>query len=290
MRRLLERFLLDLEERDSSAHTIDSYTYDIEKFIKWYKYTEGEEPEPDQVGPLDVAEFKRYLLNKKQKPGTINRAITTLSTFYTWAIDLKYADSNPAKKIKLIPEPAVAPRSLDRKQILAFIRAVQRSRNVRDVAIVTTMFHTGLRVSELCELQTDDVEIREKTGRLVVRKGKGGKHREIPLNNTSRAAIREWLEKRGDEPGYLFPGKKKGAKLTTRGVRYIIEKHAKSAGLENVSPHVLRHTFCKRLVDSGESIDRVALLAGHGNLDTTAKYTRATNKDLEKAVSKLNWE
>lgn len=83
---------------------------------------------------------------------------------------------------------------------------------------------------------------------------------------------------RGTAPGYLFTSQR-GQKLTRRGAEHLVARYAREAGLE-VTPHVLRHTFCKSLVDAGESLDRVAMLAGHANLNTTARYTRPTEADL----------
>ncbi|MCS5697317.1 tyrosine-type recombinase/integrase, partial [Desulfofundulus thermocisternus] len=111
--------------------------------------------------------------------------------------------------------------------------------------------------------------------------------REVPLNVTARRIIQEWLTV---HPGgdWLFPGRRKGH-ITARTAEKILEKYARLAGVE-VTPHQLRHTFCKMLVDAGESLDRVAVLAGHSNLNTTARYTRPGIQDLEKAVEKLSWE
>ncbi|WP_192868153.1 site-specific integrase, partial [Calderihabitans maritimus] len=78
--------------------------------------------------------------------------------------------------------------------------------------------------------------------------------------------------------------------LSPRAIEYLLAKYAYDARLEGVTPHVLRHTFCKSLIDAGESLDRVAVLAGHSNLNTTARYTRPSDKDLQRAVERLAWE
>ncbi|MDI3535355.1 MAG: hypothetical protein PWQ82_1720 [Thermosediminibacterales bacterium] len=169
------------------------------------------------------------------------------------------------------------------------MRAVRKSRKERDIAIIILLMHTGLRVYELCALNIDDVMIRERSGYIVVRSGKGNKYREVPLNLTARRVLKAWIEVRGSDPGPLFPGRG-GRHITARSIEYMISRYAYDARLENVTPHVLRHTFCKSLVDAGESLDRVAVLAGHADLNTTAKYTRPTRKDLQNSVDKLAWE
>lgn len=282
---IIEQFIQYLKtKKDASPQTIKAYTSDIKKFVKWYIETEGEPPDFKVVGVMDMAEFKRYLMNKNQKPATINRAIISLSAFFEWL-----GTDNPAKNIKLLPETKPAPKALERKQVLALFRAVQASGKTRDIAIITLLLHTGIRVSELCLLQTEDIVINPRSGYLTVRFGKGNKRREVPLNPTARNALEKWLLERGDVHGKLFIGKSTSS-LTTRAVEYMIKKYADRAKLENVSPHTLRHTFCKNLVDNGEPLSRVAMLAGHKNIDTTAKYSTPTAKDLQTTVDKIAWE
>ncbi|WP_241755021.1 tyrosine-type recombinase/integrase [Koleobacter methoxysyntrophicus] len=286
---IIPEFEQYLKEKDSRPKTIEAYLADLKKFIKWYQETAGELPEAASVGPLDIAEFKRHLQNKGYKPATVNRILQSLKIFFSWAEEVGVAKDNPAGSIKMIPVVKSAPRSLESKERQALIRAVYRAGKERDIAIVTLLMHTGLRVSELCALTLDDIKLRERSGYLTVRSGKGNKYREVPLNLTARKALKNWLAVRGDDPGPLFPGKT-GRAMSIRNIEYMIEKYAYNARLEDITPHVLRHTFCKALVDAGESLDRVAELAGHSDLNVTARYTRPTRRDLQKSVDKLAWE
>ena len=126
--------------------------------------------------------------------------------------------------------------------------------------------------------------IGERSGSVTVRKGKGGKSRTVPLTLTARTALMAWREAAGAALGdRVFP-------IGARAVQKALERYARRAGIEGaVTPHMFRHTFCKILVDAGESLDRVAALAGHSSLNTTARYTKPTAQDLERAVSKLEW-
>jgi len=284
MQEYIKQFKIYLQEKDSSPETIKAYISDIKKFIKWYQEAEGSLPDIRAVGSLDIAEFKRHLLDKNQKPATINRAIASLSAFFSWL-----NVPNPTEEIKFLPEVKTAPKALERKEVLSLIRSVMSSGKPRDAAIVALLLHTGVRVSELCALTVDDVVLKDRTGHIVVRSGKGSKRREVPLNSTARSALKRWLDVRGGSPGFLFTGKGSGS-LTPRAVEQLLKKYSSRAGLEQITPHTLRHTFCKSLIDAGEPLDRVATLAGHENLNTTAKYTRATGRDLQKAVERLAWE
>jgi integrase/recombinase XerC len=276
-------------EKDASSATVRAYLNDLEKFFRWYLETTGETPKFDAIGALDIAEFKRYMQNRGQKPATINRALACLSTFFTWAVERGHAAQNPAGGVKPVPEVKPAPKALGRREQLALMRAVQKGGRVRDIAIVTLLLHAGLRVSEVCALTLDDIVLGERSGKVIIRLGKGGKRREVPLNATARKAIKDWLGVRGEAPGPLFTSQK-GGFLSARAVEYLLAKYAYNAHLEKVTPHVLRHTFCKSLIDAGESLDRVAVLAGHSNLNTTARYTRPSDDDLQRAVDRLAWE
>ena len=288
MEQLLNAYKEYLKRNDASPHTIRAYISDIEKFRTWYSETTGDIPYVSAIGPLDIAEFKRYLLTRGQKPMTINRALASISTFYAWAIDEGLVNQNPASGVKPVKQEKLAPKSLDRREQLALMRAVQRSKKARDITLVTLFLHTGIRVSEACSLTIDDVVIRERSGWLTVL-GKGSKVRNVPLNATVRAALTAWLEVRGEIRGPLLTSQKGGG-LTPRAIEHLVSKYAGEAQLEGVTPHSLRHTFCKSLIDSGESIDRVAVLAGHSNLNTTSRYTRPSDRDLQNSVERLAWE
>ncbi len=119
---------------------------------------------------------------------------------------------------------------------------------------------------------------------MEVRQGKGGRRRVIPLTLTARQALQRWRD--AQQPGptaRLFP-------LTLRAVQKLLARLSRQAGLDRpVTPHMLRHTFAKQLVDAGVPLDRVAALAGHASLSTTARYTRPTQADLERVVEALQW-
>jgi site-specific recombinase XerD len=150
---------------------------------------------------------------------------------------------------------------------------------------------TGLRLSELVALGVTDVRIRERAGRVTVRSGKGGRWRTVPLNRETRKRLREWLAVRpdtGDEA--LFMGRR-GHPLRHRGVERIVTRLAVDAKLppQDVTPHTLRHSFAKALLDAGASLDKVQTVLGHESLVTTARYTIPSDNDLERAVGRISW-
>ncbi|RJX17222.1 MAG: integrase [Desulforudis sp.] len=280
-------FAAYLTGRGYSGQTVKAYLAARRAFAKWCEETCGAPFDPASVTSLDVADYRRRLLNKNRKPATVNLHLDALSSFFSWAISAGLVPIDPTKGVKRVPEQKSAPRWLARQELGALVRAAQKHGTLRDRALLAVLVHAGLRASEAVNLKIQDVIIRERSGHVAVRRGKGGKYREVPLNATARKMIQEWLS---DHPGgeWLFPGRNSDP-LTSRAAQKRLKELGRLAGVE-VTPHRLRHTFCKMLVDAGESLDRVATLAGHANLNTTARYIRPGMQDLERAVEKLAWE
>ncbi|MEW6726851.1 MAG: tyrosine-type recombinase/integrase [Bacillota bacterium] len=281
---MLTRFADYLRGRGLSRGTVDIYLGHTRRFLSWVEGTYGD-CDLAAVTSLDVADYRRYLLSQKRKSATVNNALDALSSFFAWAKGEGIVQADPTEGVRRAPEERSAPRWLTRRDVGALVRAAQKYGSKRDQALVTLLLHTGLRVSEAVGLTTADVVIRDRSGHVIVRRGKGGKYREVPLNITARRTLAEYMAELSGE--WLFPGR--SGHVTRRAAEKMLTKLGRLAGVE-VTPHRLRHTFCKMLVDAGESLDRVALLAGHGNLNTTARYTRPGAEDLERAVEKLAWE
>ncbi len=281
---VLTRFENHLLARGLSAGTVSVYLGHLRRFFSWLEGTYGE-ADVKAVTPLDVADYRRCLKEKNRKPAAVNNALAAVSSFFAWAKAAGLAEADPTEGAKRVPEQKPAPKWLDRRELGALVRAVQKHGSKKDQALIALLLHTGLRISEAVSLKKDDVVIRERSGWVAVRSGKGGKYREVPLNATVRRVLGEYLS--GLDGEWLFPGK--NGPMTRRAAEKAVAKYARIAGVD-ATPHSFRHTFCKMLVDAGESLDRVAALAGHENLNTTARYTRPGKTDLEAAVEKLAWE
>jgi len=282
----LTGFKMHLLSRGLAAGTVKVYLTYLRCFVSWWEGTTGEAFSPAAATELDVADYRRHLQNRKRKPATVKLHLDVLSAFFTWACKNGLAQANPAEEVKRPTREAPPPRWLDRREVAALARSVQKHGTARDKALFTLLLHTGLRISEALSLKTQDVVIRDRSGYVKVRRGKGGTYREVPLNATARKALAEYLNNVSSE--WLFPGRD-GGPMTSRAAQKRLRELGRLAGVE-VTPHQLRHTFCKMLVDAGESLDRVAMLAGHANLNTTAVYTKPGRADLEAAVEKIAWD
>jgi integrase/recombinase XerC len=286
---LLDRFEGHLAAAGKSANTLLAYTRDLRLFGEWFAFTNGKGLSPERITPVDVREYRSHLLAVKNfKPATVNRKLASLSAFCEWAREAGLIPANPVQGIFLVGEVRPAPRWLAKNDQCALLRAVQERGKTRDIALITLMLHSGLRVSEVSNLKVGDIRISPRKGSVRVRGAEGEKIRSVPLNVDSRKAVRTYLEELGGIEGdrWLFMGKR-GERLKPSGIRYLVKRYAHDARLEEVTPHTLRHTFGKNLVDTGVPLDRVASLIGHESVDTTRIYTRPSERSLQQEVEKV---
>ena len=204
-----------LREMDASLASIKAYLCDLRKFMRWYEETTGIHPKTAAVIRLDIVEFRNYLeRSARQQPAAINRALASLSVYFAWAVEKRHILSNPVDGVNTIKEQPHAPKWLERQDLHALVRAVndRKKPSKRDHAIIVFLVHTGLRVSEACRLDIEDLTLRDRSGLVRVRQGKGNKYREVPLNTTVRNALKDWIGER--ESGPLFTSQKRGGRLT----------------------------------------------------------------------------
>jgi integrase/recombinase XerD len=286
--RLVDRFLQDLERQETSPRTRDAYPLDLLHFAGWFVQTVGETFTPEAVTPTDVREYRGYLLNvEKRQPSTVNRRLAALRRFFQWAKASGLVKELPTENVKGVASSPRAPHWLEKRDVDRLIRTVERHGNTRDLAIVLTLRHTGIRVSELSSLMLGDVEISERKGSLTIRSGKGSKFRILPLNVDARLAITSYLKVRpAVSADQLFIGQR-GQGIGSRAVEMLVTKYARLANFEDVTPHTLRHSFGKHALDAGADLVSVAALLGHQRLETTAIYTTPSQRDLERVVEKL---
>lgn len=285
-----ESFIADfarhLENAERSPCTIKSYTHDLRAFAKWFQDTNSEGLTPTSITPTDLRKYKQELLKQRKKPKTVNRKLATLNSFLKWAIKAGHMpDGRQPAMPGSVREVNPGPRWLDKNEKYALVRTIEKYGDQRDIAIVKLLLNTGLRVQELCSLTWQDVWLSDRKGGLTVT-GKGRKQRQIPLNKDARNAL-ALLDNCGSEKENTAILQGQRGPLTPRGVQIMLKKYGRLAGLENVTPHTLRHTFCKEVLDSGRNLYEVAALAGHESLDTTRLYCEPSLKELEFAVAAI---
>jgi site-specific recombinase XerD len=284
----IAEFLADLVRQDLASKTIATYKVDLNAFAQWFSSTAGEPFSARAVTPTDLRDYRGYLRTvQRRAAATVNRRFAALRSFFRWAKAKRLIAELPTDDVKGVPILRRAPKSLLKRDVDRILRAAEREGNKRNLAILLLLRHTGLRVGELCALQVGDVVISERKGQVHVHSGKGDKDRTVPLNADVRAALTSYLSVRPtiDSPA-LFIGQR-GDPLQPQAVQNLVHKYAQRAGLTDVTPHVLRHSFAKHLLDAGEDLATVSRLLGHERLETTAIYTQPHERDLEEAVGRL---
>jgi site-specific recombinase XerD len=283
---LIEAFLSDLARAGRSPRTLAGYRKDLADFAAWMEGRYGEAFDPKATLPEDLRDYRQHLLSvRRRAPATINRRVSALRAFFAFLAARGEIPSNPAARLPGVRQARAAPKALSDAELRRLLREARRSSNPLHRAVILLLAHTGLRGSELCALRLSDVALSERKGKIVVR-GKGEKVREVPLNAEAREALREWLSVRPTAPDdALFVGRR--GRLTPSGVWRIVREYARRAGVE-AHPHTLRHTFATRLLrEAGADLVTVAEILGHESLNTTARYTRPSERDLEAAVERL---
>ena len=295
---MFNQFIQNLQSQGKADLTIKQYRSSWARFIRWAEseggYTTGDGGSScwKESTQLDIANFKKWV-SSCLKPRTVSLNLIHLSVFFRWLVEQGLIPDNPCAHVDNVTVQQEAPKWLNRNEQNALIRAVRRHGDLRELTIVTVLLHTGLRVQELCDLRLKDVEIGEKKGKVIVQSGKGCKYREVPLNLDARKAITEYLGQREGESEYLFTTQR-SPKMTSRAVQFTLQKYAKLIGID-VTPHILRHTFCHELAVRKVPFDVIAKLTGHmkkdgtPNLAMVTRYTLPNGDDLARAVEELSW-
>lgn len=284
----ISEFIADLRRQEVAPTTVTSYATDLRALARWFTATTGQAFAAAVVTPTDLRDYRAHLRTVEcRAPATVNRRLAALRRFFTWTKATGRARELPTEGVKGIPSTPRSPKSLAKRDLDRLLRAAEQDGNKRNLAILLTLRHTGLRVGELCHLRLADLAISERKGSLVVRSGKGDKDRVLPLNNDVRLALAAYLAVRPTTAADdVFIGQRSGP-LQTDAVQLIVRKYARRAGLRDITPHILRHSFGKHLLDTGVDLVTVSRLLGHERLETTAIYTQPTAHDLEAAVARL---
>ena len=286
--RAVEEFLHAARaERDLSGHTLLAYGSDLQQFVEW-----AEGAGVSDLARVDRRLLRRFIAHLSEQHGYARRSIarkrSALRSMLAWAVVRELIPSNPAEDL--------AGPKLD-KPLPRVMKAAEASRlcelppqddvtGIRDRAILELLYGSGLRVSELCGLDVDGLDL---TGHTLVVVGKGRKERQVPMSAPAVAAARAYLSDARRrflarspsprEPHALFLNARAG-RLGPRSVRALMNKYLGAEGSRALSPHALRHSFATHLLDNGADLRSVQELLGHESLSTTQIYTHVSTERL----------
>jgi integrase len=266
---LLQSYLFHLKARNLSPRTIKAAGEYLSQFLRFH--------DPLTSSKRDLEGF---LATKAAtcRPSTVQTYWRYLRGFFEWLTAEGDIGSNPMAGV---PKPIVPPieiKVLTGSEVRQLLDACKGkgSENRRDMALLTIMLDTGLRLTEITNLTLEDVS-EDRTLRVF---GKGRKWRTVALGDTSTAALDRWLRTRGDAPGSLWTGRR--GDLTSNGVRLVVRRRGKMAGLR-VHPHALRHTFVDNWLRNGGSEVDLARLAGWTSTAMASRY--AQHRAAERAIT-----
>ena len=300
----MNNFIKWMKEKGRSSHTIKSYLKTIKHFETWYQENFKKKIDYKQLNPIDLKEWRHYLIHDARKKNgeplatqTINSYIEAMRTFLHFLHVQGIIRFDP--KTYLTPQQnkkVYTPRWLDAQEKRILLRYIEDPelaaknawRYTRNKAIVYSMLYAGLRISEVTNLTVFDIQ----NGYINVREGKGEAARDVPINKTLSQALNEWLkerEKKAPSTDALFTSQK-GGRLTQSGIYSLFENIIKNTNITDLTPHTLRHTFAHDLVQNGVPLPYVATLLGHEDLDTTRVYTSPKKQGLKDAVETLSQE
>jgi site-specific recombinase XerD len=275
MGQLHDKMLNDMQLKGFAETTQKEYLLRAKHFAAYFMRS------PSEMGAKEVREYLLYLVNdKKVGSGTHRMYVAALKFLYSTTL-------GRPEEVAEIPWPRVPktlPDILSAEEIERLLGCV---RSIKHRAIMMTEYGAGLRISEACSLQIQDIDSARMM--IHVRQGKGSKDRYVMLSVCLLAALRYYWAVVKPLGPFLFEGDRPGQPITPSGARWGLRKAVKSSGLQKrVTPHSLRHAFATHLLEGGTNIRTIQRLLGHSSIQTTARYTFVSEDEIRNTPSPLD--
>lgn len=270
--------------------TSRAYSGDVEAFLEWADRAGCEGP--SGVDRLLLRRYLGYLATRRYARSTIARKAAALRAYFAWCARRGLIDADPARRLSAPGSGGRLPVVLSQRDLALLLNVpgaattspLERAFVLRDDAVLELLYAAGMRVSELCGLDVDDVDLR---GRIVSVMGKGAKERRLPIHVRCADAVATWLAEgrvqtvRSDSPGDALFLNHRGRRLGSRDVRRILDRRSPVP----THPHALRHTMATHLLDGGADLRVVQEMLGHSSLRTTQVYTHVSRERLVQVYS-----
>lgn len=277
-------------ETRASPHTVRAYLRDVMELVTFVRALLGRAPTLDD---LDVIACRSYLasLHGKNDAVTIGRKLSSLRSFFRVAVRRRLVRSSPVSGLR---GPKVArrlPSFLGKDDVGRLLDEGAPPAVACERALFEVIYGAGLRVSEVCALDVDDLSLGASDAVVKVRQGKGRKDRMVPLGSKARKALDAYLPLRtgavGPDAAALFVGRR-GRRLHPRAVRRLLARRELVTGTPAVSPHALRHSFATHLLGEGADLRAIQEMLGHASLRTTQRYTHTDIDHLMSVYDKAH--
>jgi len=278
-------------QKNYSPHTVKNYYRDLWEFSNYLtRGKKHEEINPIVIDHISIRDFLVHLHQKGNAKSSAARKLAAVRSFLGYLYKEGEIPSNPAKLVRSPRLPDKKPRFLSTCEVETILQLPDAGtdKGVRDRAMLEFLYGSGLRVSELVQMNVEDVSLAQ---RLIKVYGKGKKERLIPFGEKAEQATRSYLKRRAVllrrqktslEPNALFLNFR-GSRISARSVQRNLSNYMeKSALLLDIHPHIFRHTFATHLLNNGADLRCIQELLGHENLSTTQKYTHLSVEELLK--------
>jgi len=304
-KKMIIRFIESMVyEKGYSVHTGRAYRHNLKEFTTFVDRKLASEQENrakgavfswNKIDPLLIREYLAWL-HKKNRKITIARKLSALRSFFRYLLKRGIVSHNPAEMVLTPKQQRRIPGYLSVDDMFHLLNGTEPKAllQMRDMAILETLYSTGIRVSELSGLNVCDVDFNSGLVRVL---GKGNRQRLVPIGKKALDAIRTYRQRLEQEAGEgvsldlngpLFLNNRYG-RLSTRSIARVLNKIAATSGLKTpVSPHMIRHSFATHLLDAGADLKVVQELLGHKSLSTTQKYTHVSIDRLMQAYDRAH--
>lgn len=279
---------LQVEVR-ASEHTIKNYRRDIGHLIRYCK-----SKAIDHWIDLKQSDIRAHIASRHRQgisSKSLQRELSAIRSFYNFLLKKRLAENNPAQYVKAPKQSRKLPKTLDVDQINGLLEAGTSSvLEIRDLAMFELFYSSGLRLSELAALNLTDIDLPDRS--LIVRSGKGGKSRLLPIGGKAVSALENWLAQRlkmaTAVENALFVSSR-GTRLGPRSIQLRLAQWCRKKGIaEHLHPHMLRHSFASHLLESSQDLRAVQELLGHSNISTTQIYTHLDFQHLAEVYDKAH--
>ena len=276
-------------EKHASANTVSSYVRDVHQFAQSMEDSGVSLPE---VLPKDVEGFTKSLVRKGKSPATVTRSVASIKSFYNCLIALGKVDRNPAKGVAPAKVERKLPQVLTGKEVELFLEQPDCTdlKGYRDRAMLELLYATGIRVSELIDLDLDDLNLPGG----VLKCYSKGKERIIPLYQTAIRALSEYVHNvrpqlvEDVEETALFVNMN-GERMSRQGFWKLIKYYQEKAGIQkDITPHTLRHSFAAHLLENGADLRSIQEMLGHADISSTQIYSKLLNQKLKDVYLKAH--
>ena len=287
-RDLLREYLAYIQvERGLSQNSLESYRRDLLRLTDWAN-RQGKPVE--ELTRLDLRAWIAQLSREGLSPSTVSRAVSAARGLFRFMMLDGHIKRHPAEDLQTPQGSAKLPRFLTEDEMERLLSApnIETAEGLRDRAMLELMYATGMRVSEAVSLKLSDLDL---DGGIIVCHGKGSKERRVPIGKSATAWLNRYIAARsrsgraGNPRLFLSSA---GAALTRQFAWSTVKRYALSAGLANISPHTLRHSFATHLLQRGADSRSVQALLGHSDISTTQIYTHITDRHMREAYDRFH--